>query len=212
MEKVAALGDRLRQIMDERGLTFERLGEVVGLRPQTLNRYVLGQREPKASAVTQMAFALNLDPLWLQGYSVPQNPPAGQVRLPGESMLPILGVIRAGNPAVAQEEILGWASADVPEPQDCFYLRVRGDSMAGAGIQEGDLVLIRRQPTAENGQIVACVVDGEDATLKRFRRQGEWVILQPENPAYEPRLVPASDFEAGRAAIVGVALKMVRDL
>ena len=53
---------------------------------------------------------------------------------------------------------------------------------------------------------------GEDATLKRFRRQGDLVILQPENPNYEPRLVPAADFENGQAQIVGVALRLVREL
>ena len=84
--------------------------------------------------------------------------------------------------------------------------------MINAGIQEGDLVLLRRQETAENGQIVACLLDGETATLKRFRRQGGMVILQPENPAYEPRIVSLQDFETGAARIVGVAVRLVRSL
>ena len=84
--------------------------------------------------------------------------------------------------------------------------------MINAGIREGDLVLLRRQETAENGQIVACLVDGEDATLKRFRVQKGVVILQPENPAYEPKLIPIREFETGAARIIGVAVKLVRDL
>ena len=84
--------------------------------------------------------------------------------------------------------------------------------MINAGIRDGDLVLIRQQDTAENGQIVACMVNGEDATLKRFRRQGDMVILQPENSAYEPRVVPMREFETGEARIVGVAVKLVRSL
>ena len=79
-------------------------------------------------------------------------------------------------------------------------------------IRDGDLVLIRRQCTAENGQIVACLVDGEDATLKRFRCQKGMVILQPENPYYEPKIIPLRDFEQGMARIVGVAVKLVREL
>ena len=98
------------------------------------------------------------------------------------------------------------------DPENCFYLRVTGDSMVNAGILEGDLVLLRRQETAESGQIVACLLDGEDATLKRFRVQRDMVLLQPENPAYEPRIVPLRDFETGAARIVGVAVRLVRDL
>ena len=101
---------------------------------------------------------------------------------------------------------------DVAEPEEHFFLRVTGDSMINAGIRDGDLVLLRRQDTAENGQIVACLVDGEDATLKRFRRQRDMVLLQPENPAYEPKLIPLSDFETGAARIVGVAVRLVREL
>lgn len=84
--------------------------------------------------------------------------------------------------------------------------------MINAGIRDGDLVLLRQQNTAENGQIVACLLNGEDATLKRFRAQKGMVILQPENPAYEPRIIPMSDFDNGLACIVGVAVKLVRNL
>ena len=65
---------------------------------------------------------------------------------------------------------------------------------------------------SEFRKIVACLVDGEDATLKRFRRQRDMVLLQPENPVYEPKLVPLSDFETGAARIVGVAVRLVREL
>jgi repressor LexA len=127
-------------------------------------------------------------------------------------MVPVLGVIRAGCPALAEEHITGYVGAEVSDPEACFYLRVSGDSMINAGIRSGDLVLIRRQCTAENGQIVACMVDGEDATLKRFRRQGDMVILQPENPDYEPRLISLGEFERGAARILGVAVKLTREL
>ena len=216
MERSATLGARLRQIMEERGLNYEGFGQLLGQRPQTLNRYVLGQREPKASAVTQMAEILEVDPLWLQGYDVPREPrhlPGSDVVTVGrEVAVPILGVIRAGIPTLAQQEILGYAAADVPRAEEYFYLRVAGDSMKNAGIQEGDLILLHQQSCAENGQIAACILGSEDATLKRFRRQGDLVILQPENPAYDPRIVPVQEFETGRARILGVAVKLVREL
>lgn len=216
MEHHTTLGARLRQIMEERNLNYERFGLFMDMKPQTLNRYVLGQREPKAKLLLEMAMKLDVDPLWLQGYDVPREPrrsPADEVITVGrEVAIPILGVIRAGIPTLAQQEVEGYAAADVSQPEEYFYLRVAGDSMKNAGIQEGDLVLLHQQNCAENGQIVACLVHGEDATLKRFRRQGDLVILQPENPDYEPCVVPLKDFETGQARIAGVAIKLVRNL
>ena len=206
MEQESTFGARLRGLMEERGLSYEQLGALLGRNPQTLNRYVLGQREPKIGTAAAIARTLGVDPLWLQGYDVPRTPPAGG------GMVPVLGTIRAGLPMAARQQAEGWASADVSEPEEHFFLRVTGDSMINAGICPGALVLLRRQDTAENGQIVACLVDGEDATLKRFRVQRDMVILQPENPAYEPRIVPLRDFETGTARIVGVAVRLVRNL
>lgn len=210
--KVTTLGDRLRELMLEKGLNYEQFGVLLEMRPQTLNRYVLGKREPKAAVASRMAERLGVDLDWLLGYQVPRKAVPSQNALPGERLLPILGVIRAGIPTIAQQEILGWLSAAVPQEGEYFYLRVAGDSMINAGIVSGDLVLVRQQPGAEEGQIVVCLVNNEDATLKRFRRQNGWVILQPENPAYAPRLIPESDFANGSARILGVALRLVRNL
>ena len=127
-------------------------------------------------------------------------------------MIPILGTIPAGYPVLACEEILGYAPANVHNPKECFFLRVNGDSMINAGINSGDLVLIRCQSCAEEGQIVACRVNGDEATLKRFRRQGKNIILMPENPNYPPRIVPQSDFDSGYAAIIGIAVQVTRNL
>ena len=102
--------------------------------------------------------------------------------------------------------------ADVDEADDCFYLRVQGDSMEGAGIYDGSLVLVRRQSFASNGQIVACLLDGECATLKRFRRDGRVVALLPENSKYQPILLTTDDFDNGTARILGVALEVTRKL
>jgi len=125
---------------------------------------------------------------------------------------PILGSIPAGYPSLAVQEIIGYAPVDVPDSEDCFWLLVKGDSMINAGIQPGDLVLIRTQPTADDGQIVACRVNGDEATLKRFHRQGDNVVLTPENPAYPLRIVPQSDFDSGYAAVIGVAIEIKRKL
>ena len=130
MERESSLGGRLRRLMEEEGLSYEQLGERLGMNPQTLNRYVLGQREPKIGTASAMAAALGVDPLWLLGYDVPRR--TGQ-----RQSVPILGTIRAGLPMAAEQRREGWAHADVPDPEGYFYLRVAGDSMVNAGIRDG---------------------------------------------------------------------------
>ncbi len=100
--------------------------------------------------------------------------------------IPILGVVTAGVPITAVEDVEGYLpySPDV-SPEDHFALRVRGDSMIGAGILDGDLVVVHRQPTAENGQIVVALLEDE-ATVKRLSRKNGQVWLLPENDAYAP--------------------------
>ena len=143
MELESTFGARLRELMEERGDTYEQLGERLHMTPQTLNRYVLGRREPKVSTATAIAMTLGVDPLWLQGYSVPRRRGAPEEAAWGtrEHTIPILGVIRAGAPILAVEDIEGYAAADVAQPEEYFYLRVTGDSMINAGIRDGDLVL-----------------------------------------------------------------------
>ena len=128
----------------------------------------------------------------------------------GQHMAPILGRIPAGYPLFSASEIEGYAPIDYPDPEEYFWLRVSGDSMINADILNGDYVLIRRQPCADDGQIVAARVNGDEATLKRFRRVGDTVMLMPENPSYSPIPVPTSAFHTGDASIIGVVVELKR--
>jgi repressor LexA len=130
-------------------------------------------------------------------------------RPPRPVMLPIVGCVRAGQPQEAFEDILGHCATDPAWTRgaDCFYLRVAGDSMIEAGIREGDLALVRSQPTAENGEIVVALINGE-ATLKRFYREEGRIRLQPENHQMEAIIIPEG---SGEFAIIGKLLKTVRD-
>jgi len=127
---------------------------------------------------------------------------------PSSAYAPILGAIPAGYPVLADENIEGYASVDYPEPNNYFWLRVKGDSMINAGIDTGDLVLIRWQSCANDGQIVACRVNGDEATLKRYRKQEGSVVLVPENPKYPPQVVKATEFEEGNASVLGVVVEI----
>ena len=108
------------------------------------------------------------------------------ITLPEQSRsgrIPIVGVVTAGYPILATENIEGFLPWD--GDSDCFALRVKGDSMIGAGILDGDKVIIRPQPEAQNGEIVVALL-GDEATCKRFRRDSSGIWLLPENPNYEP--------------------------
>lgn len=102
--------------------------------------------------------------------------------------VPVLGRVAAGTPILAAEHV----DEVMPLPTELvgegpvFLLEVKGDSMIDAGIHEGDLVAIHKQSDAQDGEIVACLVDNEEATIKRLQRKEGKVFLHSENPAYEP--------------------------
>lgn len=101
---------------------------------------------------------------------------------------PVIGRITAGQPVLAEENYQGYLPlpADLSAESKLFVLTVEGDSMQDAGILHGDLAVVRRQSTAENGQIVAALLQEEEATIKRFYREQGTIRLQPENKHYRP--------------------------
>ena len=109
--------------------------------------------------------------------------PSAQV--PPENKIPIVGLVTAGNPILAYEEILGYIPSGRKNVQDLYALRVKGESMINAGILNGDYVIVRRTQTAENGDIVIALID-EEATVKRFYKEDGHYRLQPENDTMEP--------------------------
>ena len=114
--------------------------------------------------------------------------------------IPVVGVVTAGLPILAVENIEGYLPWD--GEAGCFALRVRGDSMIGAGILDGDRVVVRTQPTADNGEIVVALL-GDSATVKRFRKDGKQIWLLPENPAYDP-------IDGNQAQIIGKVKAVIR--
>ena len=106
--------------------------------------------------------------------------------------VPVMGRIAAGTPieAIQTRSHTIQVPPDLLTTGDHFALEVRGDAMIDAGILEGDTVLIRKGETADTGDIVVALIDDEEATLKRFRRRGASIALEPANPSYEVRILP----------------------
>jgi len=120
--------------------------------------------------------------------------------------VPIVGQVAAGQAILAEENIEDYfpLPKEFVRQDSVFMLRVRGDSMRNAGILDGDLVIVRRQSSAENGEIVVALLDNE-ATVKRFYREKEHIRLQPENDFYEPYL-------ARDVAVVGKVIGVFRNV
>lgn len=116
-----------------------------------------------------------MDELKKRTITLPDAQPFGRI--------PVVGVVTAGMPILAVENIEGYIPWDGEE--DCFALRVQGDSMINAGILDGDKVVVRPQKTAENGEIVVALLD-DSATVKRLKKANGELWLMPENPAYAP--------------------------
>ncbi len=117
-----------------------------------------------------------------------------------QGQIPIVGVVTAGLPILAVENQEGTLTWDAP---GCFALRVRGDSMINAAILSDDLVIVRPQQTADDGQIVVARI-GDEATVKRLRRRNGGVWLMPENENYEP-------IDGSEAEIIGIVKAVVRE-
>ncbi|AMY68678.1 transcriptional repressor LexA [Frigidibacter mobilis] len=122
-------------------------------------------------------------------------PPAGAmpVELLHSLEVPVMGRIAAGVPIEAISEVshhIAVPGSMLSGRGQHYALEVKGDSMIEAGINDGDIVVIREQSTAENGDIVVALVEGAEATLKRFRRKGGMIALEAANPAYETRMLP----------------------
>jgi repressor LexA len=122
-------------------------------------------------------------------------PPRGAMAVGGGFAieLPVMGRIAAGVPIEAISQIshhVAVPSTMLAATGEHYALEVKGDSMIEAGINDGDIVVIREQSTAENGDIVVALVEDAEATLKRFRRRGNMIALEAANPAYETRMFP----------------------
>ncbi len=135
------------------------------------------------------------------------KPEVSQRSVPGPYAIPMMGRIAAGTPIAAIQT----QSHSITMPPDFlaagehFALEVRGDSMIEAGILDSDTVIIRRQSTANSGDIVVALVDDEEATLKRLRRRGASIALEPANSAYETRI-----FGPDRVEIQGILVSLLR--
>lgn len=208
------IGQRIKNMRLKNNLTQDELALRINTTKQTIHKYENGIiTNIPSSKIEAIANILNTTPDYLMGWSDEENNNSfdvfsikGVLPLPKTSKKPRLGVIACGEPILAEENIEDYD--DVPDDIKCdFTLLCEGDSMVNARIFDGDIVYIREQPQVENGEIAACLVEGDfetKATLKRFYKYDDKIILQAENPKYPP-FVYVNE-EMNRVRVIGKAV------
>ena len=184
---MADFASTIKRLRTERGVTQEQLAAMLNVSRSTIGMYETGSREPDFETCEAIADIFNVDMDYLIGRSPVERKkvviPPGFQPMPEMSAVPLVGSMACGPPILAEQNIEARIGVPALWRAD-FALTCHGNSMA-AMIQDGDIVCIRKQPEVENGEIAAVRI-GEEATLKRFYRQGDTVMLQAENPAFSP--------------------------
>lgn len=186
---MSTTGDRIRALRRAAHLSQEELGARVGVQKAAIHKYESGLVvNLKRSTMEKLAAALNTTPAYLLGLDEMPLPTA-QPYHPTHS-IPILGRIAAGLPIYAEQNIEGYTYTDLNGGAEYFALRVSGDSMNAIGINDGYLIIVRRQDEVENGEVAVVLVGGEDATVKRFYATNSTITLMPQstNPAHQPQI------------------------
>lgn len=205
---------------------YRELSDKLGISKSTISAYLNGTRVPKVSALTAIADAYGVDPMWLMGTDVPKykhKKESSNARVildvdvsnsvaPAPAIpfirVPRVGAIACGEPILAEQNVEGYDQ--VPIWTNCdFTLVCKGDSMIGARIFDGDVVCIHAQPEVESGEIAAVLVDDE-ATLKRVKKYPDHIILEPENPNYRPLVF--WDAEMEKVRILGKATHFISEV
>lgn len=205
--------DNLKKLRLEKGLNMKQVASAMNLPYTTYVSYEKGDREPNADMLIKFAdfycttvdYIINKpDALKISENFISENiAPVAETKL-----IPLVGTIACGTPIFAEENIE--STVAVPQHMNVnFALRCKGDSMVGARILDNDIVCIRQQEVVENGEIAAVLIDNE-ATLKRFYRYGDTVVLRAENPNFKE--IEFSKDELQEIKILGKAVYFISSI
>ena len=199
--------DNLKKLRKEKKITQEELSKIIGVERSSIGKYESSGVIPSVDVLNKIADYFNVSVDYLLGRSnAPANPidpfSFANIQPIKKHRIPLLGEIACGEPLFADEDFEGFIESDIEAD---FALRCSGDSMTGARIMDGDIVLIKKQDMVENGEIAAVIIENE-ATLKRvmYFKGKNTLILKPENPRYED-LIYTND-ELNQIRILGKAV------
>lgn len=210
---------RIFELLDAMGMEQKKFASLVGVSPQKVSEWKSGKAKSYTKRIPQIAEALNTTTEYLltgNGPKLKRAVSESDTALPMGAehidlgtfhRIPILGRISAGLPLYAEQHIEGYTLTDLNGAAEYFALRVSGDSMNAARIQDGDILIVRRQDAVENGQVAVVMVGDEDATVKRFYATGDTVTLMPQstNPEHQPQIYDASK---AKIRVIGKVVKV----
>lgn len=188
-----AIKDNIKNLRTARQLSQDDLAKAIGCTNKAVSTWEKGTREPRMGAIQKMA-----DFFGVPKSAIIEDDPQDIYHLTNyvalqKKKIPLLGKVAAGEPIYADEHIEEYLPVNEDVHAD-FALRIQGDSMINAGIEDGNIVFVKKQDEVEQGQI-AVVLREDSATVKRFYRTETMIQLISENPKYPPIIIQESDFQ-----------------
>ena len=206
IDKSKLTAERLRIARDKKQWSYGMLSDATGFSKSTLQRYETGfVANIPVDRLKIIGGALGVRPEWLMGFDEKE---AAEKETKGFSV-PVLGYVRAGIPIEAVEDILDYEeiSAELANTGEFFALKIKGDSMEPK-ISEGDVVIVRRQEQVENGELAVVLVNGNDATVKRFYKNDSGVTLISSNPSYPPFIYSKKEVAELPVRVIGKVVEL----
>ena len=194
--------ERLKTLRIQRKMTQSELAKKIYISQPAYSKYEVGTASPNPETLSKIADALDVSVDYLLGSD-------SQPARPGYIRIPVLGRVAAGIPIDAIEEVIDWEdiSAEAAGDGEYFGLQIKGHSMEPK-ISDGDVVIVRRQPDVDSGDIAVVLVNGDDATEKRKKKSPQGVTLIPSNPAYEPMYYSNKEIESLPVQILGRVVEL----
>ncbi|MCY7858690.1 helix-turn-helix domain-containing protein [Bacillus sonorensis] len=200
------MANNLKKQLKRKGISQTMMARDLNIPEMTVSNWVKGKTYPRPDKIQLMA-----DYFGITRTQLTEEAPSNLTPLAPQTVpVPVLGTIACGEPILAEENVTEYIyeSPDQLPSGNLFYLKAKGTSMEPT-IPDGSYVLVREQPEVENGAIAAVLVNGNtEATLKRIKRQGDMVILMPDNPNYSPFIITPDN----PARIIGQAIQFTQKL
>lgn len=202
-----SIGKNIKVLRERSGMSQNDVAKLLGVTDKAVSTWENDRRIPRIGQIEKLCAMFGVKKSQLLEDNLRASMPSNIAPLMQMKKIPLVGQIACGKPILAEENVTDYIDLPAHIHAD-FALTCKGNSMIGAGIQDGDIVYIRKQEIVENGEIAAVIVNEEsEATLKRFYRVGNMVTLSAENPQFAP-LVFQND-EINRLHIVGKALAYI---
>lgn len=196
---------RIKSTRESLKLTKRELAKRIGVHESSINKYEKGLVDIPLSKITELARVLNVTESYLMGWEDDDK------ETPQAIKIPVLGTVAAGIPISAVEDILDYE--EIPQSWqnqgEFFGLRIKGDSMK-PDINDGDTVIVKQQSTANNGDVVIALVNGDDATCKKFEKLDNGIMLISNNSEYSPMYFSNEEVTTKPVVIVGRVIELRR--